>query len=85
MATKLEKCALAVNDQFSDKLKAAFKAKFDRELEIRFNIFAMVHISKPADGEPYTPEQKAWVDAFDAGYGEALDIVRALATPARSA
>lgn len=76
MATKLEKCARRVNDEFTDKLKAAFVAKFNRELETNYNIFAMQLISQPADGEPFTQEQKDWVDAFDAGYVEAMSIVR---------
>lgn len=79
MATKLEKCALRVNDEFSAKLRTAFAAKFDRELDTSYNIFAMALISQPADGEPFTQEQKDWVDTFDAGYSEAMGIVRAMA------
>lgn len=79
-ATKLDKCARQVNDQFPEKLKAAFKGKFGRELETNYNIFAMALISQPADGQPFTPEQKAWTDAFDAGYCEAMVIVREMAS-----
>lgn len=84
MATKLEKCALRVNDQFSEKLKAAFKAKFNRELETSYNIFAMALISQPADGRPFTKEQKAWAEAFDAGYSEAMTIVREMSYEGRT-
>ena len=79
MATKLDKCATALNDRFTDKLKAAFLAKFARELDMNFNIFSMQLISQPADGEPFTPEQKAWVEAFDDGYSEAMALVRGMA------
>ena len=78
MATKLEKCARHVNDSFSDELGEKFNAKFGRELETRFNILSMQLVSSPADGQPFTPEQKAWVEAWSDGYGIALDIVRAL-------
>jgi hypothetical protein len=84
MSTKLEKCALRVNDEFTDKLKAAFVAKFDRALETNYNIFSMALISHPADGEPFTQEQKDWVTAFDDGYTAAMEIVRAAASEGRS-
>jgi hypothetical protein len=79
MATKLEKCATRVNDAFTDKLKAAFAAKFNRELETNYSIFAMALISQPAAGEPFTQEQMDFVDTFDAGYTAAMLIVRATA------
>jgi hypothetical protein len=79
MATKLEKCATRVNNEFTDKLKAGFAAKFNRELASSYNIFAMRLVSEPADGEPFTQEQKDWVEAFDAGYCEAMQIVRTAA------
>jgi hypothetical protein len=79
MATKLDKCATRLNDQFTDKMKAAFLSKFGRELDTTFNIFSMRLVSAPADGEPFTPEQKAWVEAFDTGYSEAMGLVREMA------
>ena len=75
MATKLEKCATRVNDEFAARLTAAFAAKFGRVLETHYNIFAMALISQPADGKPFTKEQKAWVGAYDAGYCAATEIV----------
>lgn len=81
MATKLEKCATRVNDAFAERLKAAFAEKFKRELDTHFNIFAMALISQPADGEPFTQEQKDWVAAFDAGYSDAMQIVCDMASP----
>ena len=76
MTTKLEKCALRLNDEFSTALKNAFREKFNRELETNYNIFAMALISQPVDGEPFTQEQKDWVEFFDAGYSAAMSIVR---------
>ncbi len=84
MATKLEKCALRVNDSFTEKLKGAFAAKFNRQLETSYNIFAMRLISEPADGEPFTQEQKDFVEAFDGGYTEAMLIVREMAWEGRA-
>lgn len=79
MATKLEKCARTLNDEFPDQMMAAFKEKFGRDLETSFNIFSMQLVSQPADGEPFTPEQKHWVTAFDSGYSAAMEIARRLA------
>jgi len=79
MATKLDKCASRINDQFAEKLGAAFKKKFRRNLETSFNIISMRLISEPANGKPFTPEQKAWLVAYSDGYGEALSIARAMA------
>lgn len=76
MTRKLEKCALRVNDGFSDRLSAAFKKQFDRELEVRFNFVSMQLVSAPTDGQPYTPDQHQWVAAFSDGYAAALEIVR---------
>lgn len=81
MATKLEKCAQHINNSFSAELGSQFKAKFGRELETSFNLFVMQLVSRPSDGEPFTVEQKAWVEAWGEGYGIALDIVRALSLP----
>jgi hypothetical protein len=83
MATKLEKCAMRVNDAFAERLKAAFAEKFNRGLETSFNIFAMALISQPADGAPFTQAQKDWVDAFDAGYSDAMQVVRDMAQEGR--
>ncbi|MBA3773853.1 MAG: hypothetical protein H0X13_15585 [Ramlibacter sp.] len=82
MTTKLEKCAFRLNDDFSAALGAAFKEKFSRELETNFNIFSMTLISEPADGEPFTPEQKEWVGAYSDGYEQALEAVCAMANGA---
>lgn len=62
-----------INTGFTDALKAAFKEKFERELETSYNIFAMALVSAPADGEPFTPEQKEFCGAFEAGYAAAME------------
>lgn len=77
MPKLLDRCARRINDSFPDMLKAAFLEKFGRELSVDYNIVAMQLVSKPADGEPYTPEQQAWASAFDAGYWAAQGIVLA--------
>jgi uncharacterized protein (DUF1697 family) len=79
MATKLEKCAKSVNDAFAERLETAFAKKFKRKVETRFNIFSMALVSQPADGKPFTQEQKDWVAAFDAGYSDAMQVVRDMA------
>lgn len=79
MATKLEKCALRVNDEFTTLLKAAFLAKFKRELDTNYNIISMNLVSQAADGKPFTQEQKKFLQAYDDGYSAALGLVRQMA------
>lgn len=81
--TKLEVCERRVNDRFSAKLALAFKAKFSRDLTTRLDLGLLQLVSAPADDKPFTPEQKAWVEAYSDGYGEALTIVRAMANEGR--
>jgi hypothetical protein len=64
-----------INDGFADAIKAAFKEKFARELDTSYNIFAMALVSAPADGEPFTPEQKEFCEAFDGGYAAAMNLL----------
>lgn len=73
--TKLEKLSKTINEAFVEKLRTAFKARWRRNLVTQYNILAMAMISRPANGKPFTPAQKAWVDGFEAGYTEAGDIV----------
>lgn len=73
--TKIEKCHRKINDAFSNKLSEDFREKFQREIETRFSIFSMSLVSTPTDGEEFTPEQHAWVDAYSAGYLAAMNQV----------
>lgn len=84
MATKLEKCATRVNDEFSTHLKAEFAKKFGRELSTNYNILAMALISKPADGKPFTKKQKDWVETFDSGYSAAMGVVSGMSMEDRN-
>lgn len=83
MATKFEQCYRAVNDAFTERLAAAFRAKFQRELEITCDFLgSMQYVSRPADGRSFTAAQHAWVSAYSAGYADAQDNVWRLANPA---
>lgn len=65
-----------INDGFAGALQAAFAEKFNRTLGTSYNLFAMAHVSAPADGEPFTPEQKEFCIAFEAGYLAAMGRVK---------
>lgn len=82
MTTKLDKCASRLNDEFPDLLQSAFEAKFGRPIEISFNMISMDLVSRPSDGSDFTPEEMAWIAAYDLGYGEALSLVRLIANGA---
>lgn len=73
--TKIEKCQRKINDAFSGKLSEDFREKFQREIETRFSIFSMALVSTPTDGEDFTPEQHAWVEAYSVGYLAAMNQV----------
>ena len=45
--------------------KALFEHRFGVALETEYSIFTLGYFSRRADGEPFTPEQKAWMDGFD--------------------
>lgn len=76
MATKLEKMANKLNDDFRGKIVEAMQAKFGLEVENNFSIFDMrLHTSR-VDGEDFTPEQHAYLEAYSTGFGQAMSIVR---------
>jgi L-cystine uptake protein TcyP (sodium:dicarboxylate symporter family) len=74
--TKLEQCANVVNNAFSEKLNAAFKAKFGIALTTGANLFSMTLVSQREDDEDFTPEQRDWIAAYSDGYAAALKLVR---------
>jgi hypothetical protein len=76
MATKLEKMARTMNDDFREKLAEAVKEKFGIEVKTEFNIFDMRLITSRVDGEQFTAEQHEWIGAFSEGYTVALSMVR---------
>lgn len=76
MATKLEKMARTLNDDFREKLAEAVKEKFGIEVKTESNIFDMRLITSRVDGEQFTTEQHEWIGAFSEGYRVALSMVR---------
>ena len=63
-----------INEGFTDALKAAFVEAFPPlKLETSYDILAMALISRRADEQDFTPEQKAFVTGFEAGYMAALE------------
>lgn len=70
--TKIEKCHLRVNGSFRDHLHAAFKAKFNLQLETIFSLGTMSLVSYLADDIPFTPEQHAFIAAYSEGYAAAM-------------
>lgn len=79
MATKLEKLARELNDGFRTDLKAAMLEKFGVEIETGFNFLEGTIYSKTVNGEPFTPEQMAFVKAYEDGYAAAMERVRRVA------
>jgi hypothetical protein len=75
-ATKLEKMGDQLNDQFPKVIKDSFFEKWQLSLEMGFNIFSMRCESRRMDGENFTPEQFAWIEAFSEGYTQAMLKVR---------
>lgn len=61
-----------INLGFTDALAAAFRGKFELELESSYNIFAMALVSRRVDEKDFTPEQAAFVSAYEAGYTDAM-------------
>lgn len=76
MATKLQKMHNQLNENFRPLIDAAFKGKFGIEIETVFNWGSMRLISVRTDGEPFTPEQEAFLSAYGDGYAAAMNQVR---------
>jgi len=75
MATKAERLNRQVNDEFREQLAAKFAERFDGiEVESQFNILSMRLVTERKDGEAFTPEQAAWIAAFEAGYSAAWSV-----------
>ena len=77
MATKLQKMADKLNEDFRTKIVEAMKEKFGIEVENEFSIFDMRLHTTRVDGEDFTAEQHAYLEAFSTGFGEAMNLVRA--------
>ena len=76
MATKLDRMRRTLNDEFRDHLAAAMREKFAVEVETYFDLLgSMRMVTTRADGEPFTPEQHAWLGAWSEGYGCAMEQV----------
>ena len=74
--SKIDKLRSRLNEEFRDRLPAAFKEKFDRDLETEFNFMQMALVSRPADGKRFTKQQHDWVSAYSDGYAEAMSQVK---------
>lgn len=58
-------------ETFFRRMGERFKLRFDTEIEAAWSIFAMRYVSTRTDGEPFTPEQAAWIAGFEAGWADA--------------
>ena len=76
MAKQKQSFGDLLNEHFREALPKAFLEKFGVEIETGYNFFANTVYSARIDGEDFTPEQAAFVSAYEAGYGEAMDFVR---------
>ena len=74
---KLEKMARQLNDDFRNHLAREYKTKFGHEIKTEYLFLADRLSTTRVDGDDFTPEQHAWISAFESGYGSALSAVRA--------
>lgn len=72
--SKIYQLHKSINDQFPERLCAEFFKRFRRKLTTEWNIISMQLVSRPANGKPFTPQQRAWVESFEAGYLSAMDV-----------
>ena len=75
--TKTEKLARKINDSFCDELQAAAKDVLGLEIETNYNIIALAYVSARADKKKLTKTQRSFIEAFERGYGSALEVARA--------
>jgi len=77
---KLQQMARTLNDEFRNHLAAAMAEKFDGlEVQTTYAFLADRLVTTRVDGEDFTPEQMAWMEAWSEGYGKALGLVRCAA------
>jgi hypothetical protein len=76
MATKIDRVMRRLNDEFRDALAAKVREKFAIDVETSWAFLADRIVTERADGEPFTPEQMAYLEAFEAGYLAAMQRVR---------
>jgi hypothetical protein len=74
--TKLEKMARELNDNFSEKMNAAFLEKFGVALNTSFSLMSMSLVSSREDGQDMTPEQRSFAEGYSEGYATAMGMVR---------
>jgi hypothetical protein len=76
MATKLQKMAVKLNEDFRTKIVEVMKEKFDIEVENNFNLWHMRLHTTRVDGIAFTPEQFQYLKGYSDGFGDAMDIVK---------
>jgi len=73
--TKVDRVYRKVRERFAERLDAAFKAKFRRNLKTEFNLLAMRLISVPTNGKKLTPAQRDWIAGYSEGYIDAKEQI----------
>lgn len=68
MASKLEKMAKQMNENFRILLAEKFKEKFELDIGTTFNVFTLTLVSRREDGQDFTLEQAEFIKAFESGY-----------------
>ena len=77
MATKLEKMASKLNEDFRDKLIGEMKNVFGIEVENDFSIFSMQLTTRRVDGEDFTIEEMKYLEGYSNGFAAAMNLVSA--------
>lgn len=75
MATKAQKIASELNDEFRNDLRDAMFEKFSIDVVTEFGLFSGLQ-TRRVDGEEFTVEQKEFADAFEKGFICAMVRVR---------
>lgn len=67
-----QKVVRKINDGFSEALSERFVGAFSVKVETAWSIFEMRSVTTREDGKQFTPEQHAWIGAFESGYLAAI-------------
>lgn len=76
MATKIQKIASELNDEFRNDLHDEFLEKFGIEVVTKPNFLSGEIFTNRVDGKDFTAEQMGFMKAFEKGYVRAMLRVR---------
>lgn len=75
MATKLEKMAAALNENYRDSFDGKFYEQFNIKVTTEYNIFSMELITTRDDKKIMNKDHALWAKAYSDGYHDAMEMV----------